>query len=160
MLPFVPSVTGFTPDEYLDLICARFENPSVVDTIARLCYDGFNRQPKFVTPSIRGNLDSGKNPQGLAISTAFWCCYCYGENDLGEKIARNAPNWTSLQNNAARRAQDEPAAWLAQTEIYGSFGYEQKFENVSAGAMKSLSEREAEQTIKAYMTDSILKTMD
>ena len=53
VVPYVHAVPGFTPNEYLDLICDRFSNPGVADTISRLCFDGSNRQPKFIVGSVR-----------------------------------------------------------------------------------------------------------
>ena len=154
--PFVPEVPGFTALEYMELICARFSNPGVADTITRLCYDGSNRQPKFIVGSVRDNLKIGKSPDGLALSSALWCQYCLGRNDRGDLIGANDPNWESLQETA-RRAQDDPDIWLRQDAIYGSVGLNQQFRDAFALNLRSLQANGTERTIRAFLNGSVGK---
>ena len=44
-----------------------------------------------------------------------------GKTDGGAEIAPNDPNWDRLQQ-VARRAAEDPAAWLGLEEIYGEIG--------------------------------------
>ena len=57
--------------------------------------------------------------EGLALESALWCRYCYGSTDSGRTIEPNDPSWERLQGHA-RRAKDDPAAWLAMRDIYGA----------------------------------------
>lgn len=150
ILDFVPAVPGFSPPQYLDLICQRFANPGVADTIARLCFDGSNRQPKFTIPSIRDNLAVGKVPVGLALSAALWCQYCAGCDDAGASIVDNDPNWSDLQS-AARAAQSNPVAWLDQTEIYGDVGTNAAFQQVFSACLRLVQKIGAEAAIRHYL---------
>lgn len=52
VVPIVPSVPGMEPSAYFEIIERRFANPKIGDTMKRLCFDGSNRQPKFIIPSI------------------------------------------------------------------------------------------------------------
>ena len=151
VLCFVPNVQGFTPEEYLDLICARFENKGIADTIQRLCFDGSNRQPKFIIPSIKDNLAVGKTPRGLALCSALWCCYCNGNSDQGEAFSNNDPNWNNLQATA-RRAQSQPSIWLEQSNIYGTIGHNKQFVDSFTQSMKSLSENKVEHTLRMFLS--------
>ncbi len=150
VLEFVPAVSGFSPPQYLDLICGRVANPGVADTIARLCFDGSNRQPKFTIPSIRDNLVAGKVPVGLALSAALWCRYCAGRDDAGAPIADNDPNWSGLQS-VAIAAQSDPAVWLDQTEIYGDVGTNAAFREVFSACLTQLQNIGAEAAIRRYL---------
>lgn len=151
VLGFVPAVAGYSPPQYLDLICDRVANPGVADTISRLCFDGSNRQPKFIIPSIRDNLAAGNVPVGLALSTALWCQYCAGRDDAGAPLGDNDPNWSAL-HSAARAAQSDPAVWLAQAEIYGDVGANAAFCNVFATCLMQLQNIGAEATIRRYLS--------
>src|SRR3546814_16742623 len=56
IVPIVPPVPGHDLHDYKELILQRFSNPEIADTARRLCFDGSNRQPKFIIPSIRDNI--------------------------------------------------------------------------------------------------------
>ncbi len=152
VLPHVPSVPGFTPQDYMELICHRFANPGVADTIARLCYDGTNRQPKFIVDSVRDNVKAGRAPEGLALSSAMWCRYCLGQSESGAEIGPNDPDWDRLQS-VAKEAQENPAAWLAQEHIYGPVGRDPIFIDAFAKMLTALQENGVAATVKAYLDD-------
>ena len=48
-----------------ELIARRFANPKIGDTIPRLCFDGSNRQPKFILPTVADRLKAGGSFRGL-----------------------------------------------------------------------------------------------
>ena len=78
----------------------------------RLCLDGSNRQPKFIIPTIADRLAAGKGITGLALESALWCRYCFGETDSGAVIEPNDPNWDRLQ--AASKAAKDQSGCLAR----------------------------------------------
>ena len=147
----VDPVPGFTPAQYLDSICKRFENPGVADTTSRLCHDGSNRQPKFIIPSIRDGLKFGYIPDGLALSSALWCHYCKGQTDAGTTIADNDPDWANLQK-AAQRASSDPKAWLSQEDIYGDVGRDDGFIAAFSATLRSVEDKGTEETLKTYLS--------
>lgn len=118
VLPIVGAVPGKDLDKYLDVVVERFGNPTVGDTTPRLCMDGSNRQPKFIVSSVRDNLAEGRTPDGLALVSALWCRYCYGELENGEAIVGGDENWEELVR-LARLAKDNPRVWLDQKQVYG-----------------------------------------
>lgn len=128
ILPVVPPVPGTNVNEYLELICSRFANPKIGDTVRRLCLDGSNRQPKFVIPSIKDRLRHGQSVQGLALVSALWCRYCYGVDEAGDVIERNDPNWDKLLS-VAKDARQFPVSWLKQKAIYGDLAENEVFSN-------------------------------
>jgi mannitol 2-dehydrogenase len=73
VLPIVPPVPGVQLPDYKALIIERFSNPEIADTVRRLALDGSNRQPKFIVPSIRDVLATGRMPTGLILLCALWC---------------------------------------------------------------------------------------
>ena len=82
--PVVPPPPNTSLDDYRELIARRFANPKIGDTIQRLCFDGSNRQPKFILPTAADRLKSGASIKGLALVSALWCRYCYGETESGK----------------------------------------------------------------------------
>src|SRR5690606_25706678 len=119
IVPIVPPVQGHDLSDYKQLILRRFSNPEIADTAHRLCFDGSNRQPKFIIPSIRDNIARGVMPKGLILASALWCRYCYGTAPNGRAIAPNDPDGDKLMATA-RAAKQEPARWIGMRAIYGN----------------------------------------
>jgi len=150
IIPYVPPVPGTDLAAYYALIVGRFSNPEVADTERRLCLDGSNRQPKFIVPSIRDALAAGGSVQGLALVSALWCRYCYGETEKGGVIAPNDPNWEALVP-LARRARTDPEAWLSQRSIYGEVADDPRFAGAFADALRRLWRDGVVKVLSDYM---------
>src|SRR3546814_18176726 len=93
-------------DDYKRLILDRFSNPEIADTARRLCFDGSNRQPKFIIPSIRDNIARGVMPVGLILASALWCRYCEGTDSPGRPNPPNDPDWDMLAADSEGRKDD------------------------------------------------------
>ncbi len=124
--PHVASVPGTSPAAYLDLITRRFSNPEIHDTTRRVAFDGSSRHPGFILPILREALPAGTPISGLALTEALWARMCYGTREDGSEIDANDPIWSDLVA-AAQRAQTEPIAWLAQSQIYGDLAQDMPF---------------------------------
>ncbi|MFN5999669.1 MAG: mannitol dehydrogenase family protein [Paracoccaceae bacterium] len=126
IIPYIPPVPDTNLGDYYRLIVERFSNPEVADTERRLCLDGSNRQPKFIVPSIRDALAAGGSVEGLALVSAMWCRYCYGETDSGTPIPPNDPDWDALVTRSTA-AKARASAWLEMTTVYGDLGQDPVF---------------------------------
>jgi len=150
IIPIVPPVPNTDLDDYFNLIDRRFSNPKIGDTITRLCLDGSNRQPKFILPSASDRLKAGQSVTGLALVSAFWCRYCYGETDSGKAIAPNDPSWTRLTSEA-RRAKDNPRAWLEMTDIFGDLSRNEGYIGAFSHALDTIWSIGTRSTLEAYL---------
>ncbi len=148
--PMVPPVPDTDLDEYLKLITRRFANPKIGDTIRRLCLDGSNRQPKFILPTLRDRLAAGEGVDGLALASAFWCRYCYGETESGQVIEPNDPSWERL-TELAKQAKDKPLVWLGIREVYGKLAEDKQFQSVFAAQLESLWKDGTEAALTSYL---------
>jgi mannitol 2-dehydrogenase len=137
IIPTVPLPPDTDLDEYFARILERFGNPKIADTVTRLCFDGSNRQPKFIIPTIADRLKAGADVEGLALVSALWCRYCFGTTDSGEAIAANDPNWDRLVS-VARAARENPAVWLLMEDIYGDLGRSPVFRERFRTALQAL----------------------
>lgn len=150
IIPTVPPVPDVDLDDYYRLIERRFANPSIGDTVRRLCLDGSNRQPKFIIPTVADRLASGQGIAGLALESALWCRYCFGTTESGAEIAPNDPNWERLQRTA-REARAEPSAWLAMDDIYGELGRSPIFASAFGTSLETLWSKGTVETLKLYL---------
>ena len=150
IIPCVPPVPDTDLGDYYKLIERRFANPKIGDTIRRLCLDGSNRQPKFIVPVIASRLQAGNGIAGLALESALWCRYCFGTTGSGKLIEPNDPDWDRLQG-VARKARDNPLAWLAMDDIYGETAKSPVFRQAFADALRAVWAKGAEAVLRSYI---------
>jgi mannitol 2-dehydrogenase len=150
IIPTVAPVPDTDLAAYYATIRTRFANPEVADTVRRLCLDGSNRQPKFIVPALRDTLASGGPVAGLALVSALWCRYCFGETDSGAPIAPNDPNWDALQA-LSRKARHQPEAWLGMRAVYGDLAQNARFAESFTAALNALWAKGTEQTLRDYL---------
>jgi mannitol 2-dehydrogenase len=150
ILPIVPPVPDTDLDAYYELIETRFANPKIGDTIARLCLDGSNRQPKFILPSAADRVQAGQPVTGLALVSALWARYCYGETDTGKPIPPNDPSWARLTAEA-KRAKDDPAAWLEMRDIFGDLADAPAYVAAFTRALSALWALGVKETLTRYL---------
>ena len=150
IIPIVPPVPDTDLGDYYRQIVRRFSNPKIGDTITRLCLDGSNRQPKFILPSAADRLQAGQSVTGLALVSALWARYCFGETDSGQPIAPNDPNWPRLTAQA-KRAKDNPRAWLEMTDIFGELARNPHYAAAFSHALTTLWSIGTKATLEAYL---------
>lgn len=150
IIPTVPKIEGVSKSEYFKTIIERFSNKEVGDTIPRLCYDGSNRQPKFILPVIQDRLDLDEPIEGLALESALWCRYCAGTTQSGAVIDDNDPDWKRL-NATAKRAKEDPSLWLKMDDIYGQLSASKRFHGAFSKVLNALWQDGVEATLEAYI---------
>ena len=155
IIPLVPPVPDTDLEDYLAVVAERFANPNIADTVARVCFDGSNRQPKYVLPTVQDGLDQEKKIQGLALVSAQWARYCHGTTDSGATIAPNDPDWDRLKA-AAERARTEPASFLELRDIFGEIGRHPRYVEAFSAALASLWSRGTRSTLERYLAGEAL----
>jgi len=153
ILPVVPPPPNTNLDDYRAQVARRFANPEIADTIQRLCFDGSNRQPKFILPSVRDRLKSGASVKGLALVSALWCRYCYGETESGKPIAPNDPSWERL-HAAAKPARSDPPAFLKLRDIFGELAENASYVGAFSNSLSALWARGVRSTLADYLSDA------
>ena len=154
IIPTVPPVPDVVLEDYYRQVAKRFANPTIGDTVRRLCLDGSNRQPKFIVPTAADRLRAGKDINGLALESALWCRYCFGTTDSGAVIEPNDPSWERMQA-MAKAAKTDPNAWLAMADIYGDVGKSPVFAQAFARHLAALWANGTRATLTAYLAGTI-----
>lgn len=154
IIPVVPPVPDTDLGGYFSLIERRFANPKIGDTVARLCQDGSNRQPKFILPSAADRLKAGASVTGLSLVSALWCRYCAGVSDSGRVIAPNDPNAARLKV-AALAARENPHAFLALSDIFGDIAASPVFAAAFSRNLRTVWEKGARGTLQNYLAGTL-----
>ena len=154
IIPVVPPVPDTSLDDYFASVERRFANPAIGDTIQRLCLDGAYRQPMLILPSARDRLAEGSSVTGLALVSALWARYCYGESDSGKPISPNDPIWPRL-TALARQSRADPAAWLGMGDIFGDLASNSTYAAAFTRALGSLWQVGTEATLQRYLAGNL-----
>lgn len=144
VIPVLDPIPGIDYQTYLSTCVGRFSNPEVRDTIARLCQDGSNRQPKFILPTIHEALSIGRPIDGLALEVALWCRYCADAADLDDPRA-------PILRKAAQDSQSDPQAFLALTDVFGSLGQNDVFARSFTRQVEALWTNDPRSVLRGYL---------
>lgn len=150
VIPLVPPIAGISFEDYLATCAERFANPMIGDTIARLCLDGSNRQPKFILPTVREAVDQNSDLEGLGLEVALWCAYCASSAD--DLIDHPLEDERADQlKEAALKARTDPAEFLQLQDIFGDLNASDAFVSAFARQLQSVEEQGARATILSYL---------
>lgn len=153
IIPTVPPIAGVDFEVYFDKVVERFSNSAIGDTIARLCQDGSNRQPKFILPIISARLEQGLPVAGLALEVALWCRYCAGIDEAGRPIPLDDP-MADLLGEHALRARDDAAAFLSLDAVFGALGRNAVFRKAFSTALQDVWQDGVAETLARHVRDA------
>ncbi|MGP1397287.1 MAG: mannitol dehydrogenase family protein [Inquilinaceae bacterium] len=137
IIPVLPPIAEVDLDNYLGTCARRFSNSAVADTIGRLCFDGSNRQPKFILPTVRDALDKGLPCDGLALEVAFWCRYCAASAETGSGIVLEDERADQLAATALD-ARTDPILFLNIRDVFGDLSGQPRFADAFAIHLRDL----------------------
>ncbi len=147
VIPTLKPIPGVDYLAYLDKCIARFKNPNVRDTIARLCQDGSNRQPKFILSTVEAALRAEKPIGGLALEIAFWCRYCAQTDPLDDQRSE-------ALSKAAKGSAHDPASFLQLTEIFGPLANNKMFVDSFAHHIDGIWTRGPSTALRQYLNEA------
>ena len=145
--PTLVPVPGIDVAEYQQNLIARFSNPNVRDTVARLCAESSDRIPKWLLPVIRHNLATGGEIKRSTAVVASWARYAEGVDEQGQPIEVVDRLKDTLMANARRQHQD-PLAFIAYRELFGDLIDEGRFTALYRAALASLHAHGARATLE------------
>ncbi|MBM9468860.1 mannitol dehydrogenase family protein [Nakamurella sp. YIM 132084] len=145
--PTLEPVPGIDLADYRRTLIARFSNPEVQDTVARLCVGSSDRIPKFLLPVVRANLASGGEIRRSAAVVASWARYAEGvdEHGAGHEIVDQLAD---VLVPAARGQRDDPPAFLRNRQLFGDLIDDERFLAAYLDTLHSLRTRGALATVR------------
>jgi mannitol 2-dehydrogenase len=88
------------------------------------------------------------------LVSALWARYCYGETDSGRTIAPNDPSWDRLTAQA-KRAKDDPKAWLEMRDIFGALSDEPIYVEAFTRALASIWALGTKEVLTRYLDGTL-----
>jgi mannitol 2-dehydrogenase len=147
--PTLAPVPGIDLNAYKQELIARFSNPGVRDTIARLCAESSDRIPKWLLPVIRAQLSTGGEVKRSVAVVASWARYAEGVDEQGQPIEVVDRLKDVLMANA-RRQRDDVTAFISDREVFGDLVDNERFVAIYQSALASLHEHGARATVESF----------
>jgi mannitol 2-dehydrogenase len=151
--PTLPEVPGVDLDAYRHELIARFANPEVRDTLARLCAESSDRIPKWLVPVITHNLEHGGEIERSALVVASWARYAEGTDEQGEPI-EVVDRLKERVTAAAAKQHDDPLAFLRDRDLFGELVDDERFTEAYRRALDDLHTHGARATLEARASAS------
>lgn len=145
--PTLKPVPGIDLPDYKKQLIERFANPSVRDTIARLCADSSDRIPKWLLPVIRANIESGEPIRLSSAIVASWARYAEGADEDGEPIDVVDQLADTLVPIAKSQRQN-PLAFIENRDLFGDLADQPRFVEAYQWALDSLHRDGARATLE------------
>jgi mannitol 2-dehydrogenase len=148
--PTLRPVPGIDLDDYRQELIARFSNPAILDTLARLAFDGSERLPKWLLPVVHENLATGGDVRRSAAVVAAWARYAEGVDEQGEPIEVVDRRRDALIARA-RLQREDPLAFLADRDLFGDLIDDERFTAPYLASLASLHAHGARATLEALV---------
>jgi mannitol-1-phosphate/altronate dehydrogenase len=146
--PLLPPVPGIDLAEYKRTLLARFGNPKIADTLARLATDGSDRMPKFVLPSLSEALAQGRAHRLLTLVVAGFCRYLRGVDEQGQAIDLHDGRADELRT-LANQGQADPRPLLAVRRVFGDLVDNEPWVEELSAVLRDLDTRGAKACVSA-----------
>jgi mannitol 2-dehydrogenase len=144
--PALLPVPGIDLVAYRHTLIERFANPSVADTLARLCFGSSDRIPKFLVPVLHHQLETGGQFHRSVLTIAAWARYAEGVDEAGDPIEVQDALREQLMANAAKQGVDG-LDFVANRDLFGNLVDDERFVSEYRSALRSLHERGAAATV-------------
>jgi mannitol 2-dehydrogenase len=145
--PTLQPVSGIDLEEYKQTLIARFSNPNVRDTVARLCAESSDRIPKWLLPVIRQNLATNGEIKRSAAIVASWARYAEGVDEQGRPIEVVDRLKDTLMARA-RRQREDPLDFIADRQVFGNLIDDERFTAPYRASLASLYAHGAQVTLE------------
>ena len=148
--PTLEPVPGIDLDEYKPNLIARFSNPQIRDTLARLCMESSDRIPKWLLPVIRENLANDRPIALTAAVVAAWARYSEGIDEQGAPIVVQ-DRFRDTLVAAAQRQSADPLAFVRNRELFGDLVDDERFTSAYLTALDSLHRVGSRKTVESLL---------
>ena len=140
-------------DAYRRGLVARFANPAVADTLARLATDASDRIPAFLLPVVHERLAQGSSTPLAALVVAAWARYAEGMDEQGAAIDVVDRRRDAVTDRALRN-REEPLAFLRDESLFGDLANNPAFTSHYTAALRSLHAHGARETLRRWLDSS------
>ena len=135
--PTLGKLEGVDLKDYMHSLIQRFGNIYIKDQVDRICSESSAKIPKFILPTIHGQLNGNGSIDLAAFVIAAWAIYGLGVDENGNKIqVRDAME--GVLRNKAIASKTNPKTFLEIEPIFGSLADSESFVETYTKAYKDI----------------------
>jgi fructuronate reductase len=142
--PTLPPIPGFDPTAYIDAILARFRNPAVFHRLSQIAWDGSQKLPVRILPTIGDALSAGRRIDRLCVPLAAWISFVRRQAASGAPLVD--PMDAELRSAGAACTGDpyqDVARFLAIDAVFASLSRVPEFVEALEQASARLADADA-----------------
>ena len=124
--PTLNDLEGVDLTQYKKTLVARFSNVYIKDQIERICSETSAKMPKFIMPTVQGQLAANRSVSHAAFVIAAWAIYSLGVNEKKESINIKDALQEVLFAKATL-AQTNPVAFIQIEAVFGTLSTSESF---------------------------------
>ncbi|WP_411831071.1 mannitol dehydrogenase family protein [Mariniflexile sp. AS56] len=126
VIPTLGELKGVDLNEYKQSLLERFGNIYIKDQVDRICSESSAKIPKFILPTVQGQLQGNGVIELAAFVMAAWAIYSLGVDENGAKIqVRDAME--DVLHEKAVAAKANPKLFLEIESIFGNLSESEPF---------------------------------
>ncbi len=125
--PVLDAVEGIDLSEYKDSLQERFANPTIKDSVSRICSESSAKLPKFLIATIRENLAQEGSIQYATLVIAAWCYYSDKRADKDGQPIEISDALSKELHRAAQQTSTDPLAFIRQESLFGDLIQNERF---------------------------------
>ncbi|WP_430412104.1 mannitol dehydrogenase family protein [Kordia sp.] len=148
--PILDEVKGIDLKSYKDSLEERFANPTIKDSLSRICSESAAKLPKFLIPTIHENLAIHGNIEFATLVIAAWCYYSDKGIDKNGQSIEIVDAMRSELHQAAKKTKTDPLAFIKQESLFGNLVKNERFTTLYTAMLRQIYE---DQNIKKHMVN-------
>ncbi len=138
--PVLDAVEGINLSDYKDSLLERFANPTIKDSVSRICSESSAKLPKFLLVTIQENLARSGSIRYAALVIAAWCYYSDKGTDKDGRPIEVIDAMSEELHHAARLTSTDPLAFIRQESLFGYLVQNEQFTEVYASMVREIYE--------------------
>lgn len=125
--PTLEPVDGIDLAEYKATLLDRFSNPSIRDSLARICLESGSKLLVFLIPTLRENLKSHKSIEYATLVIAAWCYYSDRHTDRHGTALEVTDELKAELHQAAKGTSTDPLSFVRLEQVFGDLASNKRF---------------------------------
>lgn len=130
--PVLDAVPGINLEEYKRALIERFGNPSIGDSLSRICSESSSKLPVFLIPTIRENLSRSGSIKRAALVIATWCYYSDQHTDRHGNALNVTDELKADLQKAARATNEDPLSFVKFKPVFSDLASDERFTTMYA----------------------------
>lgn len=112
---------GLDLDQYIEAVLRRFRNPAIRHLLSQIAWDGSQKLPFRILPTITGNLAAGRSIARLCVPLAAWFHFIRRQvRNGGQLVDPLAVQLAEIAGRCTGQATDDVATFLGLAKVFST----------------------------------------